>query len=270
MGKKKSVWLFPASLQGLSSSLTSDLFCHPQPSPPSPTPIVLPAQWLQTHFFLPIPREGRGQEGRNKGENQALSPFWGGRGSPGRKDSQGGVGGGFWKRRRLFLSQERREHCLKLWPSWGCATSRSPTSNGLCVCLSHGADVGFKSLLSALWPVLFPSPPPQGHLPSTLPCIPLPCIVRPFSTYSPLPFLPRTPKPPPRPPQASYPNTLSPGRLAVLLPCGACPHRCRAVVSVQVSHQMGWIGSETQEWKEWGVGGAQSPREGRASSWSTP
>lgn len=43
------------------------------------------------------------------------------------------------------MSQERREHCLKLWPSWGCATSRSPTSNGLCVCLSHGADVGFKS-----------------------------------------------------------------------------------------------------------------------------
>lgn len=107
------------------------------------------------------------------------------------------------------MSQERREHCLKLWPSWGCATSRSPTSNGLCVCLSHGADVGFKSLLSALWPVLFPSPPPQGHLPSTLPCIPLPCIVRPFSTYSPLPFLPRTPKPPLGLPRLPTP-TLSP------------------------------------------------------------
>lgn len=139
----------------------------------------------------------------------------------------------------------------------------------LCVSLPWGRRGVQKPSLCSLASAV-PLPSPQGHLPSTLPCIPLPCIVRPFSTYSPLPFLPRTPKPPPRPPQASYPNTLSPGRLAVLLPCGACPHRCRAVVSVQVSHQMGWIGSETQEWKEWGVGGAQSPREGRASSWSTP
>lgn len=130
---------------------------------------LLWAQGLQSYFSLLLPQgEGEARAARAAGRleregNQLLSQFWGRRGSPGKKEKGEGEGE-FWKKRRLFLSQERREHCLRQWPSWGCVTLRSPTSNGLCVRLSHGADLRFRSLLLALWPALFhpliPSPPP--------------------------------------------------------------------------------------------------------------
>lgn len=177
---------------------------------------LLWAQGLQSYFSLLLPQgEGEARAARAAGRleregNQLLSQFWGRRGSPGKKEKGKGEGE-FWKKRRLFLSQERREHCLRQWPSWGCVTLRSPTSNGLCVRLSHGADLRFRSLLLALWPALFhPLTPSRGH--PLIQLCPLSLGVETF-LHS---LLSGTPKPPAVPLQASCPNILFPGRLYVL------------------------------------------------------
>lgn len=205
----------PTSLHRLFSSLTSDLLLAPVPSPALDSHCALCSQHSASKFtslsFYPKRRERPGwQEERGK---PTAEPVLGREGTPREEGLEGRGGGVFWKRRRLFLSQERREHCLKPWPSWGCATPRSPTSNGLCVCLSHGADSGFKSLLSAPWPapVPFPSPTILGCPHSALQHPP-PRLgpVRRSSTRLSLPSLPKTPKPPPLPPQASYPGILLP------------------------------------------------------------
>lgn len=143
----QEAWLLPLPALCPFSSLTSDPLLT-SASTPVPNFHCIPCSQLSASkftslFCYPKGRERPGQQ-EERGKPTA-EPILGSEGKPRKEGRRGGVGV-FWKKRRLFLSQDRREHCLKQWPSWGCATLRSPTSNSLCVCLSHGADLGFKSL----------------------------------------------------------------------------------------------------------------------------
>lgn len=211
---------------------------------------LLSALCLQIHFsFYPKRRERPGwQEERGK---PTAEPVLGREGKP-REEGQGGNGEGvFWKRRRLFLSQERREYCLKQQPSWGCATSRSPTSNGLCVRLSHGADSGFESLLCSLAsPVPLPSP-----------CCPAVSLLR-----TPRPrvcetllrsLIPTSPKPPLHLPRLSAP-TSSPLEGWKCF-CPADPALTGSRLWPQLRSPTRWpgLGHRVSNGKNWGAGGSE-------------
>lgn len=109
---EKSAWLLPLPCRSL---LRPKLCPHAGLTPTlSPAPTTHCSQPCASKALLSFSTPGgqRGQGGRKRGENRLLSQLWeGGEGQGGRRGSEGR--GGFWTRRRLFLSQERREYCLK-------------------------------------------------------------------------------------------------------------------------------------------------------------
>lgn len=257
-----TAWLLPTSLRCLRLLASA-------PTPPPPHPVLNShctpcSQHSASKFtslsFYPKRRERPGwQEERGK---PTAEPVLGTEGKP-REEGQGGSGEGvFWKRRRLFLSQERREYCLKQRPSWGCATSRSPTSSGLCVRLSHGADSGFESLLCSLAsPVPLPSPccPAVSLLRTPRPRV-CETLLRSLLPTSPKPPLHLPTSPPRHPPRWKAGSAFALRTLPSQAPgCG--------LSSGLPPDGLGWVTESAME--RTGGLGAQSLRERRVSSLGT-
>lgn len=88
----------------------------------------------------------------------------------------------------------------------------------------------------ALWPALSRSPRPPAQAVATQ-LSSLPWVLRPPSTHFFLQFLSRTPKP--RPPRPTFPPGSCEG-------CHPGDPACHSQGCWPVSHQMGWVGSQTQ------------------------
>lgn len=91
------------------SSLTSDPLLASAPTlvPQLPLYSLLSGQCLPIHFSFFLP-QGEGEARvAGRGENQLLSQFWGGRGSPGRKDREGGVGGILEEEKAFLVPREK-------------------------------------------------------------------------------------------------------------------------------------------------------------------